>query len=291
MRYLNIISLTFFVFSASVLHAAGPPVCTLDGSGRVTNVDGGGSNDFCKLTPSELQVTLVYAGLCTSEPNLTSYNTACTPLFESSNGETVTLTAGRSLPLVSSMSLAEGTYTHAWILIENTVKIKLLAQFTPDRTGRSGSGPYCWTLAGDSSSGGVNENTPRASWLAECGLVGAADPQLTSSTIVAFFDFSQNIFRNTSTGTNSSGSYEVILIDGTGNESIVAPNGTSANPATQVGGKQTFTFPVVISANTSSVDVGFRLENNGGVLFGTAVTPNDIPRFGLGGFEFRLQSN
>ena len=294
MRYLIIFLVVFLISPLGSIEAAGPPNCTLDSSGRITNVDVGGSNDFCRLSPSELQITVKYIGLCTSAPSVSTYRSVCTSIFENSSGETVTLTSGGSLPLAGSVALPEGTYTHAWVLIDNTVKIKILAQFTPDRTGRSGTGAYCWTLAGDSSggSGAVNESTSQSSWLAECGSQADSDPQLTSSTMVAFFDFSALRFTNSSSGTNSSGSYDVYLIDSAGNESVVAANGSSSNPASDIGGKQTFTNPVSISPTTTSIDVGFRLENNGGVLFGTVSgDTSHIPRFGLGGFEFRFQSN
>lgn len=295
MRYFVILVFCLFIFPLGALEAAGPPICTEDSSGRITNVDAGGSNDFCRLSPSELQITLKYLGLCTSQPSVSSYSTVCTPLFESSVGEELTLASGGSVPLVGSISIPEGTYTHAWILTSNTVKLSILGHFTPDRTGKSGTGPYCWTLSGNSSggTGAINESTSQSSWLAECGTLADSDPQLTTSTMVAFYDFAGRTgYLNTSSGTNSSGSYEIILIDSAGNESIVALNGSSSNPATQFGGTQTFTTPVVVSPSTTSIDLGFRLENNGGVLFGTVGgDTSHIPRFGVGGFEFRVQTN
>ena len=281
----------FMLLIPSVTLAAGPPICTFDGNDRVTNVDGGGSNDFCRLSATEFKINLKYAGLCTSAPTEVNYRSVCTAIYDNTSGRDVEVTTSSSLPLEDGISLTEGSYTHAWILVGNTVHYKASAEFTPDRIGKSGTGPYCWTLDGNTSPGpgALSDSSPRTDWLAECGASIPTTIGTSYSTIVALFDFDQLRYRNSSSGTNASGTWEVILLDSSGVASDVQANGTYTRVATQMGGIQTFTNPVSISPNTNNIDIGFRLENTFGVLMGdVGGNVNHVPRFGVGGFEFRV---
>ena len=108
----------FFMLSVpSVILAAGPPICTFDGNGRVTNVDRGGSNDFCRLSATEFKINLKYAGICTSAPTEVNYRSVCTAIYDNTSGRDVEVTTSSSLPLEDGISLTEGSYTHAWILV------------------------------------------------------------------------------------------------------------------------------------------------------------------------------
>jgi hypothetical protein len=81
----------------------------------------------------------------------------------------------------------------------------------------------------------------------------------------------------------------VILLDASGIASDVKADGSYTSVATQMGGIQTFTNPVSISPNNTNIDIGFRLENTFGVLMGTVGgNDNHVPRFGVGGFEFKV---
>ena len=102
-------------------------------------------------------------------------------------------------------------------------------------------------------------------------------------------DVEQEIYQNSTSGPNASVTYEVTLLDVSGVASDVLADGTYTRVATQMGGIQTFTNPVSISPNTLNIDIGFRLENTFGVLMGdVSNNVNHIPRFGLGGFEFKV---
>jgi len=291
MKILSAIIGFFMFLIPSVTLSAGPPVCTFDGNARITNVDGGGSNDFCRLSATEFKINLKYAGICTSAPTEVNYRSVCNAIFDNTSGQDVEVTTNSSLPLDDAISLTEGTYTHAWILVGNTVHYKASAEFTPDRIGKSGTGAYCWTLDGNTSPGpgAVSDSSPKADWLAECGASVPSTIGTSYSTVVALFDFDQGIYKNSTSGTNASGTYEVTLLDVSGVASDVSANGTYTRVATQMGGIQTFTNPVSISPNTLNIDIGFRLENTFGVLMGdVSNNVNHIPRFGLGGFEFKV---
>ena len=83
----------------SVILAAGPPICTFDGNGRVTNVDGGGSNDFCRLSATEFKINFKYAGICTSAPTEVNYRSVCTAIYDNTSGQDVEVTTSSSLPV------------------------------------------------------------------------------------------------------------------------------------------------------------------------------------------------
>ena len=289
MKFNKLAAILFFGFLPNISFSAGPPICTLDNSGRVTNIDAGGSNDFCRLSAKEFMIEAKYAGLCTSSPSEANYRSVCTALFDNPAGQNLTITPNASFPLVGEISIPEGTYTHAWILVGNTVSYKASAQFTPDRIGKTGTGPYCWTLSGDTSPGpgSISDASAKSLWLAECGAAIPDTLGTSYSTIVALFDFAQLRYSNSSSGTNGSGSFDVILLDTSGVASDVQANGSFTRRATQMGGIQTFTNPVNITPNTTNVDIGFRLENTFGVLMGN-VSGNEVPRFGVGGFEFKV---
>jgi hypothetical protein len=292
MKFLNFVAFCIFGLLPNISFSAGPPICTLDGNGRVTNTDLGGANDFCRLSASEFRIEPKYAGLCTSAPTEANYRSVCTAIFDDPAGQNLTITPNASFPLVGEVSLPEGTYTHAWILVGNTVSYKASAQFTPDRIGKNGTtGPFCWTLSGNTSPGpgAISDSSNIATWLAECGAAIPSDIGTSFSTIVALFDFAQLKYSNSSSGINGSGSFDVILLDASGNPSDVQADGSYTRVATQMGGIQTFTTPVIITPNTVNIDIGFRLENTFGVLLGkVGVNTNHVPRFGVGGFEFKV---
>ena len=285
---------TFMFLIPSVTFSAGPPICTLDGNGRVTNVDGGNSNDFCRLSAESMKLNLKYAGLCQSAPNETNFRSVCTAVYDNAAGRDVTITQDFSLPIEDNITLTEGLYSHAWIIVGNTVHYQASAEFDPPRIGKSGSGSYCWTLNGDTSPGpgAVSDASPRGDWLAECGASIPETIGTSYSTIVALLDFSRNVYTNTSSGTNASGNWNTILLDAAGVASDVNQYGVSTRIATQMGGSQTFTNPVLISPDTQNIDIGFRLENTAGVQTGKVTNSSDdyIPRFGLGGFEFTVST-
>ena len=278
----------------SILHAVGPPICTLDANGRVTNVDAGGSSDFCRLSAQEFTINLKYAGLCTSQPNETNFRSVCSAVFDNTAGQDITVTENASLPLVDEITLPEGIFTHAWLLVGNTVKYKASASFDPVRTGKTGTGQFCWTLPGNTSPGigSINDASARTSWLADCGSAVPTELGTSYSTIIMLTDFSTGNFVNYSSGTNASGTWLVRLLDADGTASDIQPNGSFTRLATQMGGVQTFTTPVDLTPNATNVDIGFRLENTFGVLLGdVGGTDTYVPRFGVGGFEFKFVAN
>ena len=128
-----------------------------------------------------------YAGICTSAPTEENYRSVCNAIFDNTSGQDVEVTTNSSLPLDDAISLTEGTYTHAWILVGNTVHYKASAEFTPDRIGKSGTGAYCWTLDGNTSPGpgAVSDSSPKADWLAECGASVPSTIGTSYSTVVA----------------------------------------------------------------------------------------------------------
>ena len=251
--------------------------------------DSSGASTACNLTPDSMTINLHFIGLCTSEPTIANFRTACSSIFTSNTGEAKKITTTSSANLMNDVTITEGNYSHAAILIKNNIGFSVKKKFSPARSGKTGTGEWCWTLDGETTT--VNTNfAQRSTWIAECG----ADEPTTIGTHTAnqnavWSSASGNRFDNFETGTTASTTWTVYLLKADETINTGTPgNYGSFGTASYYLGIQKFNTAVSITPKTSNLDVGFRLEDtfsmettkNGGVHY--------IPRFGLGGFEFKV---
>jgi hypothetical protein len=113
---------------ASTACAATSTAASHQGLAGSANYATNGDDGYCFHTPTSMKVTVYEFGLCTAASSPTS-KTACTTIFNNTSGKTLDLGVGSSLPLSDSVSLTEGTYTHAYVVLSNVTSIKSVIQF------------------------------------------------------------------------------------------------------------------------------------------------------------------
>ena len=88
-------------------------------------------------------------GLCTDYPTVTD-RSKCTELFKNTTGFDLAISKNASLPLGGSVSLTEGTYTHAYIIVDKYTHLKSVHEFSADRKDMAGNtGKFCYSNGTD----------------------------------------------------------------------------------------------------------------------------------------------
>ena len=190
---------------------------------------------------------------------------------------------------MNDVTLTEGSYTHAAILIKNNIGYTAKKKFSPARSGKTGTGEWCWTLDGETTT--VNTNfAQRSTWIAECGTEAPATLGThTSNQNAIWSEASGNRFDNYETGTTASTSWTVYLLKADETINTGTPgNYGSFGTASYFLGIQKFNTAVSITPKTANLDVGFRLEDTFSVETKLNAGTQYVPRFGLGGFEFKV---
>lgn len=135
--------MAFFILS----YSAGAVECASDATFNtgVEFEEPGFDYAFCTHTPDSLMIGLFELGICTSNPTPEDIST-CVMLFSDSTGTSFDLAAGRSIPLISTISIPEGVYTHAYVLMSTSFSLKGAFEFDTPRVASDGtSGPICFT--------------------------------------------------------------------------------------------------------------------------------------------------
>lgn len=104
-----------------------------------------GISGYCIQTPETLKLKFHEFGLCTAIPTPDD-KTACTEIFTNQTGIELELTLGNIGSLIEDMTIEEGLYTHAYLIISKDIEISVEMQFESPRTDDSGSnGVHCFT--------------------------------------------------------------------------------------------------------------------------------------------------
>jgi len=105
-----------------------------------------GEKGNCSKDAESFKLKVYKFAICTSHATVED-RSMCTTLFEDTAGSDLTLSKGASLPLGADVTLAEGTYTHAYIHVDNVMHLKVSHEFSSVRRDRGGtnSGIYCYS--------------------------------------------------------------------------------------------------------------------------------------------------
>ena len=110
-----------------------------------TATSGSSSRQECFLDVKSFKLKVYEFALCTDFATVTD-RSMCTTLFTDTDGFDLTLSKNASLPLGADASLAEGTYTHAYILVNNTTHLKSVHEFSEARMDLYGNtGTFCYS--------------------------------------------------------------------------------------------------------------------------------------------------
>ena len=225
----------------------------------------------CVTDIDALRLTLRKAGICSSAPDTTDpsadWDDKCVFIVDDAAGIefTVTKSSTSAIPAekIDLSDLFEGTYTHAILMVGNSVKTKMNAQFAEDFRGANGNGAFCYSINAVTPG-----NAPAVADLAvncvsnEAAMIAAGD-----------HDFSEKVFETFQTGPTTHAASRtatngdrIHLFKDLNVKATVASDG-SASDATKVVGVMEMSSPAIISATSTTFDAGFQLSGQGQIRF------------------------
>ena len=288
MKNLNIFkAITFFsaviflqAFSATGAKAA---ECTRNATSNGILASNFSSEGVCQVTPDVAMFPLLKIGLCAEVPTYANYLTNCKFLIEYASQKKVQISKSTTVKLKDSLTLDEGIYKAAVMVMGNTIGLQHSDVFHSSVLGQEanlddGPGKYCATRAvtgnldqfdsSDSNTavtatGEVNnlesflicdDTAPTPGlYIEDKGAYEAVDR--SGNDILCSLDSDGVVVAPSAlTTTNSTvGKVQICALasDGT----------TPAQPGVQQLAIQTLPAAVSINANTTSINVGFELTN------------------------------
>ena len=236
-----------WVVSLGLSNVAWSAACGTSGATTVFPTSAGYANN-CSLEPDYFGVTIYKMMLCTSAPvaptgAAVAGTSTCQTVFTSAAGSAVSITSGASTPLVGTATRPDnGTYTHAFVEMSNVLVIGDSREYSTSLDGYNiaanttdGGGVFCATTAAGSKCGAAAITAVNHS-SALGDLNGAAAGYINQLTGIA----------------NAVGTSSVYLVD-----SAYLLEADTAADVIYLVGMQAFTTPIVITDDTSSMDVAF----------------------------------
>ena len=271
-----------FVSSADIFYnpaGGGEPNSCGEVSNEIptTSSSGGFNNNASRLRCitdiDGLKLTLHKAGLCTSAPDTsdpsTDWSSKCVFIINDATGieVSVTKTSQSSIPenKIDLSGLVEATYTHAILMVGNSLQTKMNAKFSEDFRGSNGEGPFCYSI---NASDPGNNPAAYADLAVKCvadeaAMTSQGDHDFSSKQFTSFR--SGNSYSNAKTAANGDEVYVFSDMDTIAN---VANDGSS--DATKVVGVLEMATPAVVSPSSTNFDAGFQLTEQGQIRFSGA---------------------
>ena len=271
-----------FVSSADIFYnpaGGGEPNSCGEVSNEIptTSSSGGFNNNASRLRCitdiDGLKLTLHKAGLCTSAPDTsdpsTDWSSKCVFIINDATGieVSVTKTSQSSIPenKIDLSGLVEATYTHAVLMVGNSLQTKMNAKFAEDFRGSNGEGPFCYSI---NASDPGNNITAYADLAVKCvadeaAMTSQGDHDFSSKQFTSFR--SGNSYSNAKTAANGD---EVYVFSDMDSIATVANDGSS--DATKVVGVLEMATPAVVSPSSTNFDAGFQLTEQGQIRFSGA---------------------
>lgn len=271
-----------FVSSADIFYNPGgggePNSCGEVSNEIPTTSSSGGFNNNasrlrCITDIDGLKLTLHKAGLCTSAPDTsdpsTDWSSKCVFIINDATGieVSVTKTSQSSIPenKIDLSGLVEATYTHAVLMVGNSLQTKMNAKFAEDFRGSNGEGPFCYSI---NASDPGNNPAAYADLAVKCvadeaAMTSQGDHDFSSKQFTSFR--SGNSYSNAKTAANGD---EVYVFSDMDTIATVANDGSS--DATKVVGVLEMATPAVVSPSSTNFDAGFQLTEQGQIRFSGA---------------------
>lgn len=229
-------------------------------------LDSNGKDRNCNFTPDSVKLKLFDIYLCEDLPTYANYRSACNNLFSSGNGKDVEITNGGTTSLMDgSVTLAEGEYKYAALVIENAFSIKFQSDYSLPIRGRTGVGNTCWTNGNDVKIF-YNSYTDFSS---ECGASANANPQFSKYTYNGLYHaaFPSNPFKNAIDGISAGFDLSAYLLSNLETMAVVTPDSndpTNQNLVVDDGAYilGIFKFPTTQTVDplTKNVDMGVSVD-------------------------------
>ena len=251
---------------------SGDPVdCPVDNSGgisAITVADGTrASRAKCVTDLDQFKIDLYKIGICRAAPDSTNpasdWTDKCVFILDLTSALETEITTTSSIDLgsyVDLSTLTEGIYTHAVLLIGNTMYSKMRKQFADTFMGKTSVGSYCYSIDGATYQG---PHPTRAQLATECV---ASEAVMNSNGNHGYMAREQVNFSGSVSKTAGDGANVYLMADAS---TLATLSGSSSN-ATRLAGVIAFDTSKVITANTTSVNLGFQLTGQGQVQFSTS---------------------
>ena len=221
----------------------------------------GAGNQFgdpgnCSKDAESFTLKVYKFAICTSHATVQD-KSMCTTLFEDTAGSDLTLSKGASLPLGADVTLAEGTYTHAYIHVDNVMYLKVSHEFSSVRRdlGGTNSGIYCYSNGVDRTYTG-NPPVPVNSIITCSNTAPTTATNLPTKETLSFADDNENWVSSmvdSDTGTN----LYMLKADKTASTSLATDDTILAS--------QDIT-DVVITPTTAGLNIAFTVSDTVGLM-------------------------
>jgi hypothetical protein len=154
--------------------------CTLNSENQITD-DMSGTSE-CLADPTHRKVLAYKVGLCTELPYASNYKAVCDFIYDKTTPIELEAIKNASVSVTGfgQVSLKEGVeYTHSVLLVSNITYVKSLFSFPTERQGASGTGKWCWSNGGGTTTKNQapDQMTLKSNFSVECGLESEANPQ------------------------------------------------------------------------------------------------------------------
>lgn len=270
----KIVALFTVVMLSQLVSATGAKAATCSRVGdeiKDSNFSDGGD---CTVTPDAAMFPIYKLGLCEEVPTLDNYLSDCKFLVEYSTPKEVEVSKDTTIQLNDNITITEGTYKAAVLVVGNTIGLKHVDIFQSNQNGNEpdgdefnvSQGKYCSTrtYTGNQDMFDSEDNAGVKVETLESFLDCAAEP-----LPAGWYKEDKGAYFSTTLCDDSTGSIVAPAALTTENSSVgkvqicaTANDGTTpAQPGVKQVAVQTLPAPVTISANTTSIDVGFELTD------------------------------
>ena len=236
-------------------------VCGFWGSvsvaGTCTGTSGVSSGTECLKEVTSFKLKVYEFGLCTDYPTVAD-RSKCTELFKNTTGFDLAISKNASLPLGGTVTLTEGIYTHAYIIVDKYTHLKSVHEFSAVRKDMAGGdgGKFCYSNGTDRTE---NLKLELTNVVVTCGATDAS--AANKETIKFDDDASPNPgYRNFSIvdlggGATSVGYTKLFTLTAAGDA------GTAWATDHSILAGQRIT-PVTISTTTKGLNIAFTVTDN-----------------------------
>lgn len=220
----------------------------------------------CTVTPDSVTFPVYKFGLCEEVPTYNNYLSQCTFLVDRSTPRNVVVSSTSNISLGANLTLKEASYEATILLLGNGIGVTHTDVFESSRTGledtggsyADSTGEYCSTRLDDGSEDDFDSNL-------DCDTSEIAAEEFTE-TEGAYHDPSNTcsisggeVIRSGDLSF-STASGDVVICGMSDAETLEIYSGGSTDATRQLV-IQTFDTPVVVNANTKTMDIAFKVTD------------------------------
>ena len=254
---LTFLFVTLLSFIAMSTQRADAAACTRNADGEIIDGD---IDPSCTVTPDAVYFPIYKFGLCENVPTYDNYQSSCTMLFDNATAAVVEVTPTSNFNLAENLTITEGVYKAAIVLVGNTIQVRHSEVFDEDwdgidDTGADSTGKYCATRLDSGSEDDFDSNLDCSNTPIEAGIFSETEGAYHTAgacTIVAGANQSNLSF------TTASGSTTVC---GMLNADTLETYTGGDTDATRQLVTQAFTSDVTISPSTTALEIAFKVTN------------------------------